>query len=497
MNTQYSSIGPRLLQHAKSKRNALVTDDSEVSYEEFFTWVSTIKAFLDRLNQPIIGVVADRHKPEVYAALVACLISGRTYVPIPRDNPKARNQNIVRQTRISTIISIGEFDQSFADCSNYEPLKDESVRSVNVPIAPDVSVETNAYVLFTSGSTGAPKGVPITHANLESFVSAVLDDESLGFASGDRYMQMFELTFDLSVMMYLLPLLLGKTICLVRAKGNVALNVLNAIDRLDIDTTLMVPSVIGFTQGLLNRLEFSNLRLSMFCGEALRASHLIPWRKCSPNARIYNLYGPTEATIFATMHECTTERHDEYAHNDIVSIGTPIKNMSARIVDSTGADVADGTRGQLLLFGPQLMDGYWGNKPEGSQVFWESGYKTGDVCFRREGLIYFVGRADKQVKVGGHRIELGDVDLGIRKYLPTGSDIRVLSVEEEAGARLILFGQQLSSEAWDELAIKAKENLPSYMFPSEHILLDAFPLNRSGKVDNKALLELYRNSDGQ
>ena len=225
-------------------------------------------------------------------------------------------------------------------------------------------------MFFTSGTTGVPKGVPIRHSNLAAFMHAVLDESEYGFNADDRFLQMFELTFDLSVMSFLVPMCIGASCHVVPDRGISSLNIAGLLEEREISVALMVPSVLSYLRRYFAELSFPHLRHSLFCGEALSHQLTAEWSRCVPAAEIRNVYGPTEATIFCTEFEwqepvsADAERQRHRAHRP-----NAFPEQDAVILDSAGRPVAAGERGELALLGTQLAAGYWRDAEQTAAAF--------------------------------------------------------------------------------------------------------------------------------
>jgi acyl-coenzyme A synthetase/AMP-(fatty) acid ligase len=240
---------------------------------------------------------------------------------------------------------------------------------------------------------------------------------------------------------------------------------------------------------------YPGLRLSLFCGEALPVEIVRHWALAAPNSVIENIYGPTELTIACTAYRWDNTKSPDECAQGIVPIGQPFDGMRALIVDEQLREVEHGRDGELLMTGPQLSLGYWRDEEKTRQAFVSIAgkdgiyYRTGDRVRRPAGnkpLIY-LGRFDKQIKVLGHRVELGEVEAAIRQLSGLEGVVALGWPTTESGADGIeVF---LETEGFDTkaLAMQLKEKLPVYMLPRDILVLDRFPLNANGKYDRKAL----------
>lgn len=445
-----------------------------------------------RETEKPVGIYCADHI-NTYAAILACMLSGKAYVPIHPSYPLNRIKNIKEQAGIEFLcITTHEIPQELRDTGFHfiyslpENVETSGFNFNNIHHFPDLI----AYILFTSGSTGVPKGVPITHGNIEAFVNS-FDESGYEINDNDRVLQMFELTFDLSVMSYLLPLLKGACVFTVPSDEIKYMAVYKLLEEKNITVALMVPSIISSLKSYFEDIHLPQLKLNLFCGEALYADTVKAWKNCVPNARIENVYGPTEATIFISNYRIT---EDIAAYNGICSIGKAMPGNECIIVDENNQLAGVNEKGQLALGGPQLTPGYLNDRSQSSEAFFEMNgkrfYKTGDLAYYDEsGNIFYCGRLDHQVKVrGGFRVELNEIEKNARDF--TQKAVAAVSKELQQGFNYIyLFAEKYGK---DEKSLEAhlKNNLPDYMLPERIIIVDELPLNNSGKTDRVFLKSL-------
>jgi D-alanine--poly(phosphoribitol) ligase subunit 1 len=444
-----------------------------------------------------ILATADVH---TYAAILATLASGRAYVPIHPQQPAERNWSCLQQAETSVLLQTG----ATSDLGNWLGSRISGVAVLDTTTAAAATsfrepsptrAEDLAYLLFTSGSTGTPKGVPIYHRNLEAFFAGLLDHEDFDFGPDDRFLQMFDLTFDLSVMAAFTALIVGASSYIPPAKGAGYLGVQRVLDKERITVALMVPSVLAFLQKYFDEIQLPHLKYSLFCGEALQVSLTTAWAKCIPNARIFNVYGPTEATIFCTSYEVPGKSSAILSHRGVVCIGTPLTGTGLMILDESLRPMTSGETGELGLYGAQVTDRYWQNPEKTSEAFVQVSegrnvYRTGDLAFEKNGEYFYCGRSDSQVKIAGYRVELGEIEFhashthgvlnaaAIAKMDDTGSQVIHLFVHAKDG---------MEPAALADYRSHLSKALPSYMVPQKIHLLPDLPLNQNGKIDRKQL----------
>ncbi len=490
-----------------SERNAFNINGKNYTYEQFAQLVSNIRALLEekcKNSNKLIGVIVNESNDiETYASLYGCLYAGFGYVPINPKNPISRNKSILEQTSIKTIL-----------CSNIDNdvlriAKSNRVNILNTselppaPInlePPQVDDNEIAYLLFTSGSTGIPKGVPITRGNLNAFVNAFFN---LGYDvnENDRFMQMFELTFDFSVVCYTVPLCAGACVYTIPSEGIRFANVYVVLEEQDITFACMVPSVLSYLKPYFEDIKLDKLKYSLFCGEILLDNLAEAWSNCTPNAEIINAYGPTEATVFCMVHTWQKEKSKRKIFNDGVCIGKSMKNMEAIVVDENLNLLQENEKGELCLAGHQLTPGYWKDDEKNSQSFFRTKingietifYKTGDLAFfDSDGDFMYAGRIDNQVKIQGFRIELAEIEHFAREFV-SGCNVAAVGYQNSIGTMQIhLFVENYDGDT-EKIEDYLKSKIPEYMVPSIITIISSFPLNANGKIDRKELKIIGQN----
>ena len=351
-----------------------------------------------------------------------------------------------------------------------------------------------AYVLFTSGTTGLPKGVVVAAGAVAHFLAQVRGLYGIGPA--DRVGQFCETSFDLSVFELFAAWDGGAALHVVPESKLLA--PAGFLREQELTVWASVPSVIAILSRL-RQLEpgaFPSLRVSVFIGEALPTAAARAWQAAAPTGVVDNHYGPTEATVACTWQR-VSEPVRETPGRGSVAIGRAYAGMEVALVDAGGRFLADGETGELALHGPQLADGYLGDPARTTERFpvldhprlgrsrW---YRTGDVGMRdADGVLHWLGRTDHQVKVLGHRVELEDLEAHLRAA--SGSDaVAAVAWPLTGGAATGLVAFVCGAEASpEEIRERLRESLPPYMVPRRVVVVDAMPLSSTGKVDRHAL----------
>lgn len=480
-----------------SARPAVFLNAHYYTYGELAAKIATIQAWIGQHEQSantIIGVVANSDL-ETYASMLAILFCGHGYLPINPNSPVDRNVTILQQAGSGLLLASNE--ESLAKLALGLPdLRVVSTRDIRQttgkPFFKSVPDSHYAYLLFTSGSTGIPKGVPISRSNLEAFLAGFFD-LGIDLNENDRVLQMFDLTFDFSVMSCFVPLVVGA--CLYPAASNELrfMSVYRLLEEQQITCAPMVPSALTFLRPYFKEIHLENLRFSIFCGEPLLSDIAQEWADCAPNSRIINFYGPTEATVFCSAYEWSHSRQKSL--NGALSIGKPMLHSTMLVVDEQRSILPLNQVGEICLAGAQLTSGYWNDPQKNQEAFFEIGadgsyerfYRTGDLGYiDADGDFMFQGRLDQQVKVQGFRIELAEIEHHARACAGVKQAVAVAIPNRDGNTELILCVQDYLGDTRIMLAA-LKHKLPSYMIPARVVNVPVFPLNKNGKIDRPAL----------
>ena len=488
------------------KRNAFCINGNYYNYHGFAKIISGIKDAIDILPDQSIKTigVTSFDDIETYASFYSALFAGKTFVPIDSSSPIDRNSLMINLAEIKVILTSRMNDEVLKMIKEFPEIKfieTKGIQSSEINLtAPKIKPEDSAYILFTSGSTGVPKAVPLSHKNVNSFIDAFL---ALGYNidENDRCLQSSDLLFDLSTMSYMVPLLKGACVYTVPEEGIRYANILEILTEREITFALMVPSVLNYLRPFFKDIMLEKMRYSLFCGEALYGDIISEWTECVPNALIQNVYGPTEATNFCLTYDWNKNKSSNKIFNGVICIGKPMKNTEAIIIDENYNQLPVGEKGELCLAGLQLTSGYLKNPEKNDSAFFKickdgletTFYKTGDISFKdSEDDFFYCGRKDYQIKIHGYRIELGEIEYHARQFISPANAAAVAYQNEAGLTKIHLFAEQLNCKI-ENLYEYLKTKIPPYMLPSKITLLEKLPLNSNGKVDRKLLLNFVKN----
>ncbi|MFB1481437.1 amino acid adenylation domain-containing protein [Corallococcus sp. RDP092CA] len=426
---------------------------------------------------------------EVAVGLLGILKAGGAWVPVDPMLPRERLAFMLEDSAATVLVTQAPLLERFPEGARARALCLDTEREglarehVLAPVS-GVGARNLAYVLYTSGSTGTPKGTAIEHRGVCNLVAH--EATAYGIGPGSRVLQFASLSFDLSVEEIFTTLCSGATLVLAPLEDLMPGEPLRKLLR---DEALTVISLTPATLAATAPEDLPALRTVISGGEALPPEVVARW---APGRTFLNTYGPTEATVMATLTECT-------ADGRVPSIGRPLANVRAYVLDARGGLVPVGVKGELHLGGVGVARGYAGRPALTAERFvpdafsGEAGarlYRTGDVVrWREDGTLEFVGRADAQVKVRGFRIELGEVEAALAKLPPVRDAVVVAREDGPGGKRLVGYVVLRDGAAapHSELRAALKDALPEYMVPSAVVVLPALPLTTNGKVDRKAL----------
>ncbi|MFI6646384.1 AMP-binding protein [Streptomyces sp. NPDC050529] len=418
------------------------------------------------------------------ALMQGCLRAGVLYVPVSSANPPPRTARIAAACTAVLVVTDEDGAETAADAGNQAPtcvtFRELLAAAEGVPVPEPVtgSPDDAAYILFTSGSTGDPKGVCLSHRNALSFVRWAFEELDIG--PHDRLSNHAPFNFDLSVFDLYAAFLAGASVHLVPEHLAYApAQLMRFVTDHELTVWYSVPSALTLLMtrgGLLDRPAPPSLRVCVFAGEPFPPVPLRQLRGVWPHVRLFNWYGPTETNV-CTSHEV---RDADLATGRALPIGTACSGDTLHL-----GDPEPGQRGrELLVAGPTVMLGYWGAPPQ------QGPYATGDLVEADgEGLLEYLGRRDQMVKIRGNRVELGEIETALGLH-PLVREVAVLVVGEGMEARLhaVVVGPEPDAGP-DLLELKrwSAQRLPTYMMLDSLSLVDELPRTDNGKTDRRLL----------
>ncbi|OLB29479.1 MAG: hypothetical protein DMG41_23575 [Acidobacteria bacterium] len=505
-------------------RTALVVDGESLTYSSLRRLAGRIASAIaenGHTRSPLVAVWAHRSQT-AYAGILGSLGAGKGYVPL---NPKFPLERTCRMLALAgcTVLIVGReclgqlsgllgsadfpltlilpevFDlgEFLPSRPNHRFITAGQLPSGESFSSGEDSASASAYLLFTSGSTGVPKGVPINQGNVRSYVDYICRRYDVN--EHDRFSQQFDLTFDLSA--HDLFVCWERGACLYCVPEHSLMAPAKFIRDHQVTMWFSVPSVAGLLEKmrLLPPGCFPSLRCSLFCGEPLPAAYAASWQEAAPNSIVDNLYGPTEATIAITHYRWNSQKSPGECLNGIVPIGQMFEGQQFRITDSRGESVPIGEVGELCLSGSQVAAGYWNDPAKTRQQFvrlpgareriW---YRTGDLVQRDEaGNLCYLGRVDHQIKIRGYRVELQEIEAVLRHACGTEQVVSVpWPVNSGTAEGVVAFVSGVKGFDQARILANCGDVLPDYMVPKKIYLLDELPLNSNQKIDRGELRKL-------
>ena len=467
----------------------------------------SLAAQIDRLGLPDKSpvVVFGGQEYEMLATFVALTKSGHAYIPIDSHSALERVAAIVEVAEPSLIIAINDFPlvDVAAPIFSAEQVQTAFREGASYEISHPVQGDDNYYIIFTSGTTGKPKGVQISHNNLLSFTNWMITDKEFATPERPQMLAQPPYSFDLSVMYWAPTLALGGTLfALPSAVTQDFKQLFETILSLPIAIWTSTPSFadMALLSDDFNSQKLPQLTHFYFDGEELTVKTAQKLRDRFPQARIINAYGPTEATVALSAVAVT----DEMLQNcKRLPIGYTKADSPTFVIDEEGQKVPNGQQGEIIVCGPAVSKGYLNNPEKTAEAFFEfeglPAYHTGDVgSMTDEGLLLYGGRMDFQIKFNGFRIELEDVSQNLNKSKYVESAVAVPRYNKDHKVQNLLayvilkdgVAEQFEREIDITKAIKEdlQDIMMSYMMPSKFLYRETLPLTPNGKIDIKGLI---------
>jgi amino acid adenylation domain-containing protein len=471
-------------------------DDERTTYQELDRRANRLARHLQGLGiqaEKLVGICLDR-TTEMVVAVLAVLKAGGAYVPLDPTYPADRLRYMVDDSGLRVLVTEDRLRERIPGYGydrhavSVDGDRDLIAKQSADPLNAEVASHHRAYLIYTSGSTGKPKGVEIEHRSVANFLAAMRKEP--GLSASDRLLSVTTLSFDIAGLELYLPLTVGATIVL--ASRDTATDAGQLMDLISRSRATVMQATPATWRLLVEAGWNGSSRLKVLCGGESLPRDLA--EQILPRVReLWNMYGPTEATIWCTVHRVTSGTGP-------ISIGRPIANMQAYVLDGSLHPVPIGVTGELWLGGDGLARGYLHRPELTAERFVPDPfapvpdarlYRTGDlVRFHRDGTIEWLGRADGQTKIRGFRIELGEIETALAEFPGIRQAVVVVREASAGDQRLAAYLLPAKSGLQPDLgavAMQLKSRLPEYMIPSSYTVMESFPLTPNGKVDRRAL----------
>ena len=475
-----------ILKILKNNSNSIAyrIGENKYTYKQLYQYVCNIYHFLLENNKNKKPVVVYGAK-EIYmkASFLACSFAGIPYVPIDVNIPQDRIKSIINQINPSIIIgNIENDDRTISKNKIYEIMDNKNYDCIsNIYMKP----EDIYYIIFTSGTTGQPKGVEVTYSNLNSCINWL---KEITGANKEIILNQANFSFDLSVADLYLSLITESEHFILSNNNMMDFN--KIFSELKISNATIAVMTPSFADLLMTDKAFSkellpNLKKIIFCGEKLLNSTVKKLYSRFKNIEIINTYGPTECTFAVTSIVIPNNFEGD------IPVGKPKNDCEIFILNEDKQEVPDGTKGEILITGESVAKGYINVKSDKFMIYkGRKAYLTGDIGYLKNGILNVEGRKDSQIKYKGYRIELKDIESNIMDLEDIEKVIVIPKKNENGKVEMIIAFIKSNNKTEIDIKKELKKKLPSYMIPKIKII-QKFPINKNGKCDEKKLLEDY------
>lgn len=484
-------------------KTAYANEETSITFEEVYQHSRAIGTFLkeqELVNEPIV-VFMGKH-PRTIVTFYGVIYSGNYYVPIDEEMPRHRIELIFQSLKPKAVLCDKETIKLLekfpyeGKVYSYEDMIQTPINDNKLQQIRDQQIDTDPiYIVFTSGSTGVPKGVVACHRSVIDYIENL--SEILQFKEDTVFGNQTPLYVDACLKELYPTLKFGATTYLV--PKNLFLFPLKLVEFLNeykINTVCWVVSALTMISafGALEKEVPKYLHTIAFGSEVFPIKQFNIWKKHLSNARFINLYGPTEATGMT----CYYEVNREFDLNEIIPIGKPFHNSQILLLDEKNQIAKQGEEGEICIRGTSLTLGYYKNFEKTKEVFVQNPlnnaypeliYRTGDLGkYNDQGELLFVSRKDNQIKHMGHRIELGEIEIVANQMEAMKS---ACCIFDNGKKKIVLY--YVGDHTTAQVVTYLKEKLPRYMIPNVIETLEEMPLTSNGKIDRVLLKEKYNN----
>lgn len=475
------------------------------SYGDLYHYSNALAAWLDQQNLPANSpiLIYGDHQFEMMASFIGCLKAGHAYIPVETESALPRVKSILTTAAPQMVLAVDDFPADELDFAgtvvNHDQLVDLLHQEVDYQLDHFVDGDDLFYILFTSGTTGSPKGVEITHTNICSFASWMVSD-AFNLPHNQTFLGQPPFSFDLSNMYWLPALLTGSTIkALPRTVVQNFGQLFTVVPKLGVSVYVSTPSFVDMLllSPDFNQEKMPELKYFLFCGEELTVSTAKRLFTNFPDAHIFNTYGPTEAAVAITSVEITKEM---VATAKRLPIGYDKPNVTTSIWDDGKEVTEPNVHGEIIIAGESVAPGYMNNPEKTAANFFKlngvQAYRTGDAGYIDEdGMRHIIGRMDFQIKLHGFRIELDEVrsSLELSQYVKQAVAVPKYAKDGKVSHLIAYIIAKDNDFADDKALTKAiradlKDQIMDYMMPTQFVYVDSFPTSANGKIAVKQMI---------
>ncbi|GHO86478.1 non-ribosomal peptide synthetase [Dictyobacter formicarum] len=484
---------------------AVVDKDHQLTYQALDTLAHQTAQYLQRLPigaEDLVGIYLERSVALVIAIL-GVLKAGAAYVPLDLSAPLPRLRFIASDAQLKIVLTTQQLQSQMTEWPEQTPIvslesmREQFTSTRELPPLASHYLSTNnlAYVIYTSGSTGKPKGVMISHQGAAHYVQWC--SQHYEVASGWGVPVHSPISFDLTVTALFAPLVVGRVAWLLE-EGKELDELAEVLRQADQWSLLkLTPAHLNLLNQQLEPHELSeSSRALILGGEALKGEHIRRWQQEAPQTRLINEYGPTETVVGCCIYEVTPDEEIK----EQVPIGHPIANTRCYVLDERGLPVPIGIVGELYIGGIGLGRGYVGRADLTAERFVPDPYcniagarmyRTGDLARykNQQGILEYLGRVDRQIKLRGYRIELGEIEKLLERHEKIRECVVEVFEEPDLDKSLVAYVVPNSKTMLEPATLRdyLSDHLPAYMIPESYVILEALPLTTNGKV-NRSLL---------
>ncbi|MCR5677374.1 MAG: amino acid adenylation domain-containing protein [Agathobacter sp.] len=486
----------------KPEKLAFSNGEEGLTFQEVYDQSRAIGTFLAKkgvYHQPVV-VFMNKHPKEV-TAFFGVITGGNYYVPIDEEMPASRIQLILDNVQSPVIIcdeATAQKAQNFnfsGEVALYDEIAKTAADDICLKAIYDKAIDTDPiYIVFTSGSTGVPKGVCACHRSVLDYIEQL--SETLGFNEDTVFGNQTPLYFDACLKELYPTLKFGATTYLIpRALFMQPIKLVEYLNQYQINTVCWVVSALTMISafGTFKTVQPQYLRNIAFGSEVFPIKQFRIWKEVLPEASFTNLYGPTEGTGMC----CFYHVNRDFELDEVIPVGRPFKNTEIILLNDKNERAADGEVGEICIRGTSITLGYYNNPEKTAEAYTQNPlnthypeliYRTGDLGrFNEDGDLIFVSRKDYQIKHMGHRIELGEIEANVN--MVDAIKFSGCIYDTEKGKIVLYYVGDISEK---DLTLELKEKLPRYMVPNKIIQLEEMPLTANGKIDRVTLKNNYK-----